>query len=347
MNMQTTDVEEMDAFDRFVDSADRFFRRYLGHLVRWLPPAIGFLLFLAYFTRNHFYPSFDLFQFSSLLLSAAAIGFVFVGALTLGIAAPGLILVHWFASDIRYKGLLRHRGGSDKQRDRHALQLLLLCFVLPCAVASLVSSALLLTLGSSMLPLHLIAPALIALGFGIAIQLHFALPKWSFLHYFWAGSLALLIVNALALGVLSFTSTLGWVPAVFQPAAITATLLIISVVTGLFTAAAFGSLKTSLSFSVPIALAFALYSGALSGMPERVMGWLGLGNYKASEIVLDAEYCQPNPPERLSLDARCVMKDAQVVWSLGESLVVRVAGEKELQVQIPSRYVKAIIRTLD
>ncbi|MFV3305934.1 hypothetical protein ACNFBT_11690 [Pseudomonas sp. NY15181] len=347
MDMQPAKAEEMDAFDRYVELAGLYFRRYVRHLIRWLPPVIGFLLFLTYFARNHFYPSFDLFQFSSLLLSAAAIGFSFVAALTVGVTAPGLVLVHWFANDKRYKGLLRHRAGTERQKDKYAWLLVLLCFVLPFAGSTLVSAALILLIKTSAIIPYLIAPVLIALIFGIILQVRFALPKWSFLHFLWAGSLALLLVNALAMGVLSYTSTLGWVPAAFQPAAVTLTMLVVSTLVGFITPAAFGSFKTSLSFCTPLALVFAAYSGALSTMPERVMSWLGLGSYKASEIVLDAEYCQHNAPESLKLNEHCVITDAQVVWSLGESLVVRIKGEKEIQAQIPARYVKAIMQTVD
>ncbi|MNR59447.1 hypothetical protein D3C85_1807070 [compost metagenome] len=78
-------------------------------------------------------------------------------------------------------------------------------------------------------------------------------------------------------------------------------------------------------------------------MPERVMKGLGLGNYEASEIALDSGYCEKNPPKVLSLDQSCSLKNVQVVWSLGETLVLRLRDE--MQVQIPSRHVKAILRS--
>ncbi|MNF89229.1 hypothetical protein D3C84_717460 [compost metagenome] len=95
--------------------------------------------------------------------------------------------------------------------------------------------------------------------------------------------------------------------------------------------------------SIPLALAITFYSGTLTTMPERVMKGLGLGNYEASEIALDSGYCEKNPPKVLSLDQSCSLKNVQVVWSLGETLVLRLRDE--MQVQIPSRHVKAILRS--
>ncbi|MCE4069875.1 MULTISPECIES: hypothetical protein [Pseudomonas] len=347
MDMQATDVQEDDAFDRYVNLAGTYFRRYVRHLIRWLPPAVGFLLFLAYFVSNHFYPSFDLFQFSSLLLSAAAIGFIFVGALTVGVATPGVLLVHWFAKDKRYQGLLRQREGTEQQKDRDALWLLLLCFVLPCSLTAVSGSLLILSVGANSILLHFLPPTLIALIFGVALQVWFGLPKWSFLHFLTAAITPLLAVTALALAVLASTSTLTFIPANYQPIAIVSIMLLVGVLVGFIAPTSFAGITATLSFAVPLALAFAFYSGALTSMPERVMNWLGLGNYQATEIALDPAFCEQHAPERLKLDKLCAMKDVHVVWSLGETFVIRIHGSREIQAQIPTRYVKAVIRTVN
>ncbi|MDT4866237.1 hypothetical protein FQZ97_1010840 [compost metagenome] len=73
------------------------------------------------------------------------------------------------------------------------------------------------------------------------------------------------------------------------------------------------------------------------------MEGLGLGNYEAREIALDSDYCEKNPPKTLSLDQSCSLRNVQVVWSLGETLVLRLRDET--QVQIPSRHVKAILHS--
>ncbi|MDN6875722.1 hypothetical protein QO209_25045 [Pseudomonas citronellolis] len=345
MDTQVEVTEDVDAFDRYINATEQYVRRYAEHLIRWLPPFVGFAIFLGYFFRNHFYPSFDLFQFSSLLLSAAVIGFGFVLLMTAGVALPGLALVYLYINDKRYKAHLRNKELSDKQRDRNAWAMWLLCFVLPFAIHSLLSSALLLSVGSSLMAWHLIAPALVALGFGIVLQIRFELPKWAFLQYFWVSYLALSISNVLAMGVMSSASTLGWIPKALQLPVVALICLLVNTMVGFVSPAAIGGVRTSLCFSVPLALGFALYNGALSSMPERVMSGLGLGQYTASEIVLDADYCGKKAPTALPLDESCTFRDTKVIWSLGEILTLSVVnGESTRQVQIPSRFIKAIIR---
>lgn len=78
-----------DAIDVVLRASPAFLKRHGSLLVKGLPPLTGFFIFLLYFYRNHFYPSFDLFQFSSLLLAAACIGFVIVGVVVVTMVLPG------------------------------------------------------------------------------------------------------------------------------------------------------------------------------------------------------------------------------------------------------------------
>ncbi|MDF3932392.1 hypothetical protein [Pseudomonas citronellolis] len=345
MEQHVEAAAELDPIDRYINGAGQYVRQYAEHLIKWLPPVVGFAIFLGYFFRNHFYPSFDLFQFSSLLLSAAVIGFVFVALMTAGVAAPGLVLVSWFINDKRYKDRLRNTQLSDGQRDRNAWAMLWLCFILPFAIHSLITSAVLLTVGSAIPAWYLMTPVPVSLAFGIALQVQFELPKWAFLHYLWSSYLALSAANAVALLVMSSAPALHWLPSVLQLPAVVLVCLLVNVLIGFISPAAFSGLKACLCFSIPLALVLAFYNGALSSMPERVMSGLGLGQYTASEIVLDADYCGKKAPVVLPLDDNCTFKDVQVIWSLGETLTLSVGKAETIrQVQIPSRYVKAIIR---
>ena len=67
------------------------------------------------------------------------------------------------------------------------------------------------------------------------------------------------------------------------------------------------------------------YSGALTTLPDTVVATLGLGNYQARAIVLDTSYCAKDQARVLPTDDQCVLKDVQVVWSLGEAFVLRMA----------------------
>ena len=83
------------------------------------------------------------------------------------------------------------------------------------------------------------------------------------------------------------------------------------------------------------------YSGLLTTLPDKAVKTLGLGNYLAEAILLEPNYCEA-PIEQLPVDNSCVMKDVHVVWSLGETLVLR--SDDNRVIQIPSRFIRAIIK---
>ncbi|WP_039975716.1 hypothetical protein [Pseudomonas oryzihabitans] len=78
-------------------------------------------------------------------------------------------------------------------------------------------------------------------------------------------------------------------------------------------------------FSLFFALFLAGYSGVLTALPETMVKTLGLGNYQAEALVLDTSYCAKEQARVLPTDDQCVLKDVQVVWSLGEAFVLRLA----------------------
>ena len=78
-------------------------------------------------------------------------------------------------------------------------------------------------------------------------------------------------------------------------------------------------------FSLFFALFLAGYSGVLTTLPETMVRTLGLGNYQAKAIVLDTSYCAKEQARVLPTDDQCVLKEVQVVWSLGEAFVLRLA----------------------
>lgn len=82
------------------------------------------------------------------------------------------------------------------------------------------------------------------------------------------------------------------------------------------------------------------YSGVLTTLPETMVRTLGLGNYQAKAIVLETSYCAKEQARVLPTNDQCVLKDVQVVWSLGEAFVLRLADGST------ARLPAAAIRTL-
>ncbi|MNG32669.1 hypothetical protein D3C84_1187390 [compost metagenome] len=70
---------------------------------------------------------------------------------------------------------------------------------------------------------------------------------------------------------------------------------------------------------------------------------LGLGNYQADALLLEQSYCDEATLKWLALDEGCALTKIHVVWSLGENLILRTEDERTMQ--IPSKFIRAIVRS--
>ena len=100
--------------------------------------------------------------------------------------------------------------------------------------------------------------------------------------------------------------------------------------------------NAALMFSLFFALLLAGYSGVLTTLPETMVKTLGLGNYQAKAIVLDASYCAKEQARVLPTNDQCVLQDVQVVWSLGEAFVLRLADGST--VRLPATAIRALVK---
>lgn len=341
---------DQDPIDRFATVSSAFFKQYFSRIAKFAPPAAGFALFLLYFYTNHFYPGFDLLQFSSLLLGAGMVGFAFIGLLWIGMLVPGLWFFHSFIQNAEVRGRIVDWLASDEEhRMRRVTILVLLCFAGPYGLASIILSSVLLWKFKLYLWALFIVPMLAALAFGLALRSVIKLPWPNFFRYAYHAYVPIMIVSAVSFSVIADTAK--FIDSLDGNALKIAAFYLIPLGACLLAAVSamgsFGGLNYALHFSLFFALLIAFYSGLLAGMPERIVKGLGLGAYEASSVVLKSDYCDKSPPEQLKLDPNCTLKDIHVVWSLGDTLVVRLGPEKAALVQIPSRYVKAIVRQPD
>lgn len=196
-----------DAIDVVLNVSPALLKKHGALLAKVLPPFTGFVIFLLYFSRNHFYPSFDLFQFSSLLLAAACIGFAIVGLVVVTMVVPGALIFHWFLNTHKVKEDLTYAlPYSEVARSKAVWLLVGLAYFGPLCVTGLGSVTILVLAPDLFLVASLLFPALIAMGFGIALQVRFELPRWSFLSYGWTAYVALLIFVFLLLLVFQSSS---------------------------------------------------------------------------------------------------------------------------------------------
>lgn len=335
-----------DAIDVVLRASPALFNKHGALLAKALPPLVGFAIFLLYFYRNRFFPSFDLFQFSSLLLAAACVGFAIVGAVIFTMVAPGAAIFHWCLNTKKVKEELMYAlPYSENARIRTVWQLVGLAYFGPFCVAALGMMTVLALAPSLFLTTVLLWPAFVALGFGIALQIRFELPRWSFWNYSWAAYLALLIFVVLL--SLVFQSSLPIVQQLntfWHYPILWAVPLIIACLVSICSMAHFAGWSAAFHFGLFFGILLAGYSGLLTTLPEKTVKSLGLGAYEAEMIILDPAFCDRDLSE-LGVSEDCTLRDVHVVWSFGESIVLRPSLDQPRHVQIPAQFVRSLVRS--
>lgn len=339
---------EQDPIERFAIVSSAFFKRYSSQIAKFAPPAAGFVLFLLYFHTNHFYPSFDLLQFSSLLLGAGMVGFFIIGVLLTGLLLPGMWIFQGFIEKTEIRGAITNWFNLDEDRRfRRVIYVLVLCYVGPYCLTSVLLSSVLLFARAYYTWAFIFVPLAVSLLFGAVIQLRFKLPWHTFLRYAYSAWLPIMIVGVIAFSVVADTSKFidGLGDSNLKILAFYLIPLGACLVAAICAIGCFAGFVYALHFSLFFALVIAFYSGVLAGMPDRVVRNLGLGNYEAQSVVLEKGYCEGAAPNDLPLTPECELKKVQVVWSMGDVLTLRIgAGKDARQVQLPSRFVKAIVQ---
>lgn len=332
-----------DVFDQLLASSSAVLSRHISIILKAGPPLFGFAIFVFYFYRHQFYPSFDLFQFSSLLIAAAAIGFTIIGLLVLALFSPGLLIYHQFLQHQKVKGDLKYSlPYLEERRGWWVLKLGSLVFALPFIICTLGLMAVVI-LKPPLFPISVVlVPIAVTLLFGLIIQVVFELKPFSFLRYMWAADIGVIIAGLLATFTLGQSAPIieGFQIGAWKWAIYAAVVLVIPLIAALCAFVFVAGWNAALHFSIFFALLIALYSGLLTTLPEKTVRALGLGNFQAKAILLQRDYCDEQV-EHLPLDAGCAMSNIHVIWSLGETLILRRDGHV---IQIPFRFLRAIIK---
>jgi len=196
----------------------------------------------------------------------------------------------------------------------------------------------------TLFPLSVVlVPIAVTLLFGVIIQIVFELKPFSFLRYMWAADIGVMIAGLLTTFTLGQSAPIieGFQIGAWKWAIYVAVVLIAPLIAALCSFVFIAGWNSALHFSIFFALLIALYSGLLTNLPDKTMYTLGLGNFRAESILFEPIYCD-EPGKSLSLDAACAMNNIHVIWSLGETLILRRNDGRV--VQIPFRFVRAIIK---
>ena len=343
-------MDSDEIIDQVIDHSQRFLSRYASPVAKFCPPLFGFAIFLFYFNRHGFYPTFDLFQFSSLLLAAAVLGFVLVGTYVLLLVVPGAWLHYGFVNSPPIKEDLRYvRPTNDKQSFRFIGILLGLIYVVPFAVSALCAVYVAFSYTSLFQPAIFLIPALMTLLAGLLLQKLLELRSYSFLRYMWSAYLPNVIVAFLSVRIiLDASAGIDSIDnSLLQACIVYGTPLLISLIAGLCATGFIAGWSFTLHFSTFFALLIAFYSGLLTTLPDKTVRAIGLGNYQAERIILDGSYCDADAQKALAFDNQCSLTDVHVVWLMGDSLLFKLDKESKQLIQVPSRFIKMVVKASD
>jgi len=337
-----------DAIDVVLRASPAFLQKHGPLLAKALPPVTGFGIFLLYFYRNNFYPSFDLFQFSSLLLAAACIGFAIAGGVIITMMLPGAAIFHWFLNTEKVKEeLLYALPYSDEARSKTVWLLVVLAYFGPfCAAGLGITTALVIAPGLFLITC-LIWPALVALGFGIALQIRFDLPRWSFFNYGYTSYIAqMFLVLLLSIVLRSSLPIVQNLDTFWHYPILWAIPLVIAFMMAICSMAHFAGWSAALHFGIFFGFFVAAYSGVLTTIPEKTVKGLGLGAYEAEIIMLDPAFCDRDLSE-LGIAEDCTLRNVHVVWSFGDAILLRPSLDQPRHVRIPTEFVRSIVQSAD
>ncbi|HWV09863.1 hypothetical protein [Pseudomonas sp.] len=343
-------LDSSDFIDQIIDTSQRFFSRYFSLIIKAGPPLLGFAIFLFYFHQHRFYPTFDLFQFSSLLLAASVIGFAVVGTSVALLFIAGSWMFHGYLNSPTIKEELKYqRPRDDRQSTHFVLKLFVLLYFLPFAGTAVTLTYVTFNHASLFNSALLILPALITLISGLILQKLFALNRFSFLRFMWASYFSTLVIAFFSiLTIRDASSHLETISNdLFQVASVYAVPLAVSVVASVCALSYVAGWNYALHVCCFFGLLIVFYSGALTVLPERTVSSLGLGHYQAEQIIFDAAYCDTPTRQTLAFNESCTLKDVHVVWLMGDTLSYKTTKTSEQLIQVPTRFIKAVIKAVD
>lgn len=339
-----------EVLDRAIEASQRFFKRHFPLLAKVGVPLLGFAIFLFYFHQHRFYPTFDLFQFSSLLLAASMIGLVVVGSSALMLLVAGGWLHYGFLETPSIKDDLGYiPTGSEQQRTRFALNLIILTYALPFGSTAVISAYVIFHHTSLLLPIFFLIPVATTLLSGVILQHAFELPRFSFLRFAGNAYFPTLLVTLLSsLTLLELAPRLDAIPSwELQMGAVYLIVLAISLIASVCSLGFVAGLSSAVHFCTASAVLIALLNGAVTTLPDKAINRLGLGNYQAEQIIFEESYCSQQTQEALSLNDSCVLNNVHVVWLMGDTLSYKTNRDSAQLIQIPARHVKAVIKAED
>ncbi|MCR4511109.1 hypothetical protein NUV66_17530 [Pseudomonas sp. 32.2.56] len=341
-------ADDTDFIDRTILRIETLALKYGKQLCAIAPPAVGFSIFLAYFIKQGFYPSFDILQFTSLLISAFLTGGILIIALTLIMSIPGFAFRGFFRQDkdpmIEIKASFNSTPEDD--HSKRALSIYRTLIAIPILAGAVTNYLGLLLFTEEFSKNFFLAPILIPLISCALANYFYDLKSQSVISYFFVLAISITMSNLAIISTIDISSDLinqikaeelQYIVILIAYIAV-ATLITISCI------GAFAGYKYVIYANLAFSSAIMFYSGALSNFPDEFIKKLGLGNYTATSIILEKDFCEP-AIFKIEINNNCELRDAFVIWSLGEYTVFRVKSEAggTYKFQVQNKFIKAIV----
>lgn len=317
--MHQQNIDE-DSIDRFLEKLDSLFKKYGWKMIVSAPPVIGFLLFFTYFTRNKFYPSFDIIQFSSLLLSAFLIVALTIGALISIMSAPALIFKYLFFESKAAKSSFRKKvylmvniEGSS------SIRMLASIIASPAILGALLCFGSMILYGDYFVIIFFTIPILVGITSTIESKIRNNLCRDLSLNLFFTTSFSIMIGN---LSILTFIEAI--IPSIkllgddtMQSVALLLIAMAIILTINFSCLVGLAGAKYALYINSIVAVTVLFYSGFATSLPETIVKKLDIGNYKALSIAFKKDFCSPRIMQ-LDIKEDCTIDEAHIIWSMGD-----------------------------
>lgn len=352
--LDETEEEISSRIETLLETATGFATEHFKVIATTLPLTFGFIVFLFYFTKHGFYPSFDIFQFSSLLISAFCIGAIAFTLFAVLTALPGFFIVQNFLKRPEIKKTLSKLidGRTTTEQNKVISFSLRTAVLWPCVVNAAVTFSSVELFPDYFLWFALLSPIAVSIIFSLGLTQSLYLTWKDVVIYILASSLTLFFSTFLFLIFLkvagSTISSLAESP--FESLAMTALAIIISFLVAMTTMASLGGAKVVALASIMFSSLILFYSGAVTDLPKNVVRALGLGEYEAKAIIFTKDYCENfENTQNINFSGDCAIQNAKVIWSLGESFVISTNDRetKPIKVLLPARYIQSVIRAVD
>ena len=343
-----TNIEE-DAIDKTIAKFEAFALKHLKEILTIAPPIIGLSIFLSYFVKQGFYPSFDILQFSSLLIFAFIIGVLLILSIAWALAAPGFIYKNILLSHEKSKKKLRiHFINPDESEDRTRMFFAYRILIFyPILFGGLLNWLAMFSFTEQYIQIFFTIPLFVSLIF-CAISSHsLEFQPSSIFALFFTLLTAVFMSNFSMLTILLATkeSMLNIDGDVAQLAVTLIGTIVISLVISVSCIAVLGGIRYLLYACIIFSAVILFYGGVLTSFPSKFINMLSLGNYTATSLMLTKDFCEiKNFP--IEINEKCELTDAHIIWSLGDHTLARIESKAggTYRFQIQNKYIRAIVR---